>query len=346
MVDYFTKIAEFAVVEDHTSAASAAAAYSHWISRYPRPRKWTTDCGTENQGHFHALMERLNIQHVTTAVFNPTANGACERLVGTLKRMIKKLIRDNSTAWPFVIPQARAAYMRRVHSATGFSPIQLLTGFDDPIPLPLGDLLPDLPHSAFSGARISLTALHHRTASDTATPLDRSFTAQQPEFDPAILDALDASLQIGQRIQSLFTVANYNSGMARERQRLYAAAYSNISARQKQHRARFLELQRRRSPSLRYEFQRGDYVLISNQKAAGLTPTYMGPFLLVNLSDNGTATVQSDDTSSRPAQRWTVRRERLVPYRFTYRCFDDTTHDASDDSSPTSSSSSPTSASL
>ncbi len=52
MVEYFTKIAEFAVVEDHTSAASTAAAYSHWISRYPRPRKWTTDCGTENQGHF------------------------------------------------------------------------------------------------------------------------------------------------------------------------------------------------------------------------------------------------------------------------------------------------------
>jgi hypothetical protein len=91
-----------------------------------------------------------------------------------------------------------------------------------------------------------------------ATPLDRSFTAQQPEFDTATLDALDASLQLGQRICSLFTVSAYNSGMARERQRLYAAAYSNISARQKQHRARFLELQRRRSPSLSYEFQRGD----------------------------------------------------------------------------------------
>ena len=89
--------------------------------------------------------------------------------------------------------------------------------------------------------------------------------------------------------------------MARERQRLYAAAYSNIYARQKQHRARFLELQRRRSPSISYEFQRGDYVLISNQKAAGLTPTYLGPFLLVNLSENGIATVQSDDTSSRRA---------------------------------------------
>ena len=89
--------------------------------------------------------------------------------------------------------------------------------------------------------------------------------------------------------------------MARERQRLYAAAYSNISAWQKQHRARFLELQRRRNPALRYEFQRYDYVLINNQKATGLTPTYMGPFLLVSLTDNGNATVKSEDTSSRPA---------------------------------------------
>ncbi len=61
MVDYFTKIAEFEVVEDHTSTASSAATYSHLISRFPRPRKWTTDCGTENQGHFHALMERLHV---------------------------------------------------------------------------------------------------------------------------------------------------------------------------------------------------------------------------------------------------------------------------------------------
>ncbi len=87
-----------------------------------------------------------------------------------------------------------------------------------------------------------------------------------------------------------------------------------------------MELQRRRNPALRYEFQRGDYVLINNQKATSLAPTYMGPFLLVSLTDNGNATVHSNDTSSRPAQRWTIRRERLVPYRYEYKIYDDTTH--------------------
>lgn len=79
-------------------------------------------------------------------------------------------------------------------------------------------------------------------------------------------------------------------------------------------------------PAIKYEFQRGDYVLINNQTATDLTPTYMGPFLLVSLTDNGNATVHTDDNASQPAQRWSVRRERLVPYRYEYRCYDAVTH--------------------
>lgn len=77
--------------------------------------------------------------------------------------MLKMPIRDNATTWPFTTPQARSAYMRRVHNATGSSPIQLLTLLVDPVPLPLGDLLPDLPAAAYSGARILLAILDHRT---------------------------------------------------------------------------------------------------------------------------------------------------------------------------------------
>ena len=117
--------------------------------------------------------------------------------------------------------------------------------------------------------------------------------------------------------------------MTREHQWLYAAAYTATFTRQKQHHARFLELQRRRNPCLHYEFQRGDYVLANNQKAASLTPTYMGPFLIVILRDNANATMQTDDSGSRPTQRWNVRKERVVPYRYDYRCYDATTPSSS-----------------
>ena len=126
IVDYFTKIAEFPIVTDHSSATVAAAVYDAWLTRYPKPRKWTTDQGTENKGAFTQLLHRLGIPHITTAVFNPTANGACERLVGTLKRMLVRMIGNHESAWPRILPHVRAAYMRRIHRATGYAPIHML----------------------------------------------------------------------------------------------------------------------------------------------------------------------------------------------------------------------------
>ena len=42
IVDYFTKVAEFAIIQyEHSASAVASAAYEHKISRYPRPIKWT-----------------------------------------------------------------------------------------------------------------------------------------------------------------------------------------------------------------------------------------------------------------------------------------------------------------
>lgn len=114
-------------------------------------------------------------------------------------------VNNNNTAWPFMTPQARAAYMWRIHSATGFSPIKLLTSLDDPAPLPLGDLLPDLPAAPFSSARILLATLHHRTPEDISTPLDRAFTSQIPPFSDAELSCIDSELKLGHRIASIIT---------------------------------------------------------------------------------------------------------------------------------------------
>ena len=111
--------------------------------------------------------------------------------------------------------------------------------------------------------------------------------------------------------------------MAQERQRLYATAYSNISQRQKEHRLRFLELQRQRNPKHRYQFQPNDYVLVSGRKATGLAPSLHGPFRLVRITDGGNAIIQTDDAGThRAQQQWSVRSERLVPYKYDYRCYD------------------------
>ena len=143
MVDYFTKVAEFAILCEHSASAVASAAYEHWISRYPRPIKWTTDCGTENLGAFAALCRSLDmILHITTAVFNPTANGGAERLVGTIKHnMLQRLVGTHLESWPHMLPLARGAYMRHVHTATGVSPMEMALGIGDPAVPPLSPAL-------------------------------------------------------------------------------------------------------------------------------------------------------------------------------------------------------------
>lgn len=44
------------------------------------------------------------MKHVSTTLFTPTRNVAYERSVGTLRRILKNLIGDNTIAWPFMIP--------------------------------------------------------------------------------------------------------------------------------------------------------------------------------------------------------------------------------------------------
>lgn len=110
--------------------------------------------------------------------------------------------------------------------------------------------------------------------------------------------------------------------MSQERQRLYDATYCNISKRQKQHRERFLTLERKRNPGMRCDLTPCDYILVSNKKAAGLATTYLGHFHRVKLTYNGNANMQTQDTRNRPSHQRSIRRERLVPYMYNYMCDD------------------------
>ena len=88
IIDYFTKAAELVPVPTKAADTIARALYDHWLCRYGVPTYVTSDIGTEFMGEFTAMLERLGIIHITTAVRHPQANGVCERLVGTIKRKL------------------------------------------------------------------------------------------------------------------------------------------------------------------------------------------------------------------------------------------------------------------
>ena len=120
------------------------------------------------------MLHRLCVQQVYTAVLNPTGNSPVERLVKTLKTMLKRMVASQAAAWPSVLPQAKAVYMRRVHSANGVSPMQMLTGKSEPDLVPLGSLLPEVDVAALFLDPISLPAMHIREETDDILPTDVS----------------------------------------------------------------------------------------------------------------------------------------------------------------------------
>ena len=74
-------------------------------------------------------MQRQNIHHIHTSAMHPSANGAAERIVQSIKRILAKLVNDHVQHWGLMLPAARQGYVKRVHAATGYSPDQLLFGF-------------------------------------------------------------------------------------------------------------------------------------------------------------------------------------------------------------------------
>ena len=86
----------------------------------------------DNGGNFTAqLMEEvlgtMGIQQIRTSPYHPEANGAIERMHGTLKKALKKAGSKAST-WDRWLPYVLYTLRTTVHDATGFSPFHLLFG--------------------------------------------------------------------------------------------------------------------------------------------------------------------------------------------------------------------------
>ncbi len=59
--------------------------------------------------------------------YAPMSNGRAKRMVGTLKRAIKKMDLKESSSWYLVLPDALYGYRRR-RLESGYSPFELLYG--------------------------------------------------------------------------------------------------------------------------------------------------------------------------------------------------------------------------
>lgn len=115
-------------IKDKTSLSVATALWEK-MSIFGPPAIIQSDRGSEFIAD--TLKELVNIHgidHRLVAQYNPRANGAVEKCVGTTKKLLVKLCNGASHNWPCYLPTIQFFFNRKINPTTGSAPFSLLFG--------------------------------------------------------------------------------------------------------------------------------------------------------------------------------------------------------------------------
>ena len=108
-----------------------------YITIFGPPKIIVSDQGKEFVNSIvKKITDGCGIEHRITSPYHPQANGMTERFNNTLVLMLKKHAEDDPHNWDLWLPYVLLAYRTRIHTATGFTPFELMFGrqmnnFDD-----------------------------------------------------------------------------------------------------------------------------------------------------------------------------------------------------------------------
>ena len=127
IMDFATRYPE-AVPLRKIDARTVADALCQTFTRFGVPCELLSDRGSNFLSKVvAALLDMLKVVHVKTSPYHPQSNGMLERFHGTLKSMIQKTCPEPKD-WDQWLPYLLFAYREAPHTATGFSPFELLFG--------------------------------------------------------------------------------------------------------------------------------------------------------------------------------------------------------------------------
>jgi len=132
-VDYFTRCL-FAKAVPDSQGKSAVALLLEIVKQFGWPRAVYTDNGAHFvSGEFANLLKRLSVAHLPAPKLHPQSVGLAERYVKLLVDGLKVTIMGRKvpqTDWDLVIDSVTHAINTRVLSIHGFTPAELLLGFN------------------------------------------------------------------------------------------------------------------------------------------------------------------------------------------------------------------------
>ncbi|GFX20850.1 retrovirus-related Pol polyprotein from transposon 412 [Trichonephila clavipes] len=131
VLDYFSKWPEAYPIPDQEASTVAEVLVQHWISRFGVPLQLHSDQGRNfDSTVYKRLCEILAIDNTRTTALHPQSDGMVERFNRTILNSLSLLVSSNQQDWDKKLPFFLLAYRSTVHETTGYSPSQMLFGWD------------------------------------------------------------------------------------------------------------------------------------------------------------------------------------------------------------------------
>ena len=161
LIDHATRFSVAVKLRNKESSEIVDKVLVSWISIFGSPKQFITDNGREfNNQEFRELAQNFNIVVVTTAAQSPWSNGLNERHNGLLAQMVLKTMEDVNCAIEQALPWATSA-KNALDNNSGFSPNQMVFGFNPNTPSALTNQLPALENATSSElVALNLNAMH------------------------------------------------------------------------------------------------------------------------------------------------------------------------------------------
>lgn len=135
--DYATRYPEAFPLRSITTP-KVISALVQLFSRVGFPKEILTDQGTNFTSRLmQQLHQQLGIKALRTTPYHPQTDGLVERFNHTLKNMLRKFVSDTGKDWDKWLPFLLFAYREVPQASTGFSPFELVYGWQVQGPLDL-----------------------------------------------------------------------------------------------------------------------------------------------------------------------------------------------------------------